>query len=45
MALRGDLSAFEFFASEKWNMYGNDLDAVDKPSTLLSNWTGFATRA
>jgi tRNA (cmo5U34)-methyltransferase len=33
--LKGDDSAFEFFVSDKWNMYTNEMDEVDKPSGLL----------
>jgi tRNA (cmo5U34)-methyltransferase len=37
--VRGDLSAFETFVDEAWNMFTNPLDAVDKPSTLVDQLT------
>jgi SAM-dependent methyltransferase len=33
LALRGDLSAYEFFERERWNLYDHP-DPIDKPSTV-----------
>jgi tRNA (cmo5U34)-methyltransferase len=40
LMVREDLSAFETFVAEEWNMFSNPLDAIDKPSTALEqlNW-------